>query len=139
MITIYLDAKIENVSISRKLVSVVAMAHNPTVTLLNELKTIVSEGVTNAIIHGYNNDPSKKVRLDIIDDEVGIKIDIIDEGVGIPDIDLALTPMYTSKHENDRSGLGFTIMEIFSDSFNVESTVGSGTRVSILKKWKYNI
>lgn len=137
MISLYFDADINNVGITRKLVSVIATEHNPTITLLNEIKTIVSEGVTNAIIHGYNNDKSKKVRIDVDDDELGIRVDIIDEGCGIGDIDLALTPMYTSRHENDRSGLGFTIMEIFSDDFKVESTLGKGTIVSIYKKWKY--
>ncbi len=139
MITILLDADVSNVQVARNLVSVIATKYNPTITLLNELKTIISEGVTNSIIHGYENDISKKVRLDIVDDENGISIDIIDEGFGISDIDLALTPMYSTKSCNDRSGLGFTIMEIFSDEFNVESTLGKGTKVSVLKKWKYKL
>lgn len=138
MTTIILDAELENVALARKLVSVIVMKYNPTITLLNEIKTIISEGVTNSIIHGYSLDKSKKVRIDIVDDKEKIKIDIIDEGVGIDNIDLAMTPMYSSKRENDRSGLGFTIMEIFSDEFSVKSKPNKGTKISIVKKlnWK---
>lgn len=135
MISISLDASMDNIGLSRRLISVISMKYNPTVTFLNELKTIVSEAFTNAIIHGYNNDFTKKVLLEIETNLEGISINIIDEGIGIMDIDLALTPMFSTKSGDDRSGLGFTIIEIFSDSFDVKSSVGRGTKVSIFKKW----
>ena len=101
---------------------------------LNEVKTIVSEAVTNAIVHGYNEDEEKLVfmKLELIDDE--FRVTVIDKGCGISDVDKAREPLYSSRASDDRAGLGFTIMEIFSDELTVESIVGEGTKITCVKK-----
>lgn len=107
---------------------------DPTMDELTEIKTVVSEAVTNSIIHGYNNDPNHKVsiRCVIIDGEIDLTI--ADNGVGISDIEEAMEPLFTSKPELERSGMGFTIIENFMDSVNVSSTVGEGTKVRMVKQ-----
>lgn len=126
----------ENIALSRNIMGVLVLSHNPTMSFVNELKTIVSEAVTNAIIHGYGGKDCFEVVLDIELNDTEIKVGITDYGIGIENIEEAKVPMFTTKKEDDRSGLGFTIMEIFSDTFSVKSDVGKGTCISITKKWQ---
>lgn len=108
---------------------------DPTVDELSEIKTAVSEAVTNAIIHGYDkSDGVVTMEGTIFDDTVEFVIS--DNGVGIPDIRRAREPLFTGKPEMERSGMGFTIMETFMDSIEVESEVGKGTRITMAKKLK---
>ena len=130
-----LSAKSENESLARVIVASFAAKLDPTLDELADIKTAVSEAVTNAIIHGYDEDESKFVYLRCEIKEDTIKIVIEDRGKGIEDISMAMQPLYTSKPELERSGMGFTVMETFMDSLNVESEYGKGTRVIMKKKF----
>ncbi|MGL4819337.1 MAG: anti-sigma F factor [Bacilli bacterium] len=127
------SAMTENVSLSRLGVMGFVGALDLTLDVIEDLKTAVSEAVTNAIIHGYREDATQMVTLRCkIVDKVLI-ISVTDHGVGIPDIAVAREALYTSRPEDDRSGMGFTIMESFMDQLLVESTVGQGTTVTMTK------
>ena len=105
---------------------------DPTMDQLSEVKTAVSEAVTNAIIHGYEGcDGIITMEGEIVDRTV--EFTVSDKGIGISDIKLAREPLFTGKPEMERSGMGFTIMETFMDSVDVESEVGKGTRVTMRK------
>lgn len=105
---------------------------------LMEVKTIVSEGVCNAIIHGYEFDNKKLVHLTLDYKDNTLLITIEDHGIGIRDIELAKTPMYTSKAEFERSGMGFTIMGSLADSLEIISSINEGTKIIMSKKLHLN-
>lgn len=106
---------------------------DPTLDELNDIKTAVSEAVTNSIVHGYPNDLGVvTMRLRIFEDN-GLEIVVKDQGVGIADVEKARKPLYTTGGE-DRSGMGFTIMESFMDALKVKSTVGKGTTVTMRRR-----
>lgn len=105
---------------------------NPTLEEIADLKTAVSEAVTNCIIHGYEN-KVQKIEMQLCYKEQELYVDIIDHGVGISDVAKAMEPMYTSKPDKDRSGMGFTFMEAFMDELSVESEPGKGTIVHMKK------
>lgn len=108
---------------------------DPTIEELSDIKTAVSEAVTNSIVHAYPNvEGTIKIIGKISDNEV--QIDISDNGIGIENIEKAKEPLYTTKGNLERSGMGFAIMENFMDELNVESVVGLGTKVSMKKKIK---
>ena len=121
-----------NEGVARSVVTAFAMQMNPTVNELCDIKTAVSEAVTNAIVHAYR---SKKGKIELVcritDDIFYIKVK--DKGCGIPDVKQAMEPLYTTAPEEERAGLGFAVMESFMDSVCVHSTVGKGTSV-IMKK-----
>lgn len=126
------DAKNINESFARGTVALFCSQLEPTLTEINDIKTAVSEAVTNAIVHGYQNQGGKIVL------EVGQKgktIDIIvsDNGVGINDIDMALQPFFTTKSEAEHSGMGFTLMDSFMNKLEVSSNSPSGTIVRMQK------
>ncbi len=107
---------------------------DPTLDELSELKTAISEAVTNSIVHGYKNDfgivyISAKLYRDGI-----ISIIVRDKGCGIENIDKAMEPLYTSSDTGDRAGMGFTIMQSFMDKLRVRSVIGKGTRIFMQKK-----
>lgn len=105
---------------------------NPTVEEVADVKTAVSEAVTNAIIHGYDNEIHKIiVRCRIEKDTFYIEVE--DEGNGIADVEKAMEPLFTTKPELERSGMGFSFMEAFMDSVSVESVLGEGTLVKMKK------
>jgi stage II sporulation protein AB (anti-sigma F factor) len=125
----------QNESFARVTVAAFVAQLDPTMEELTEIKTVVSEAVTNAIIHGYNNEPDHKVAITCKIDEVGeIELTIRDYGVGIEDIEEARQPLYTSKPELERSGMGFTIIENFMDAVEVISKHGEGTTVYMKKQ-----
>jgi len=128
------SARSENEAFARVAVAAFVSQLDPTIEELGDLKTAVSEAVTNAIIHGYDNDPSCFVTIEARIEGDTISIVISDSGQGIEDLDLAKQPLYTSKPELERSGMGFTIMENFMDSFEVASELGNGTRVAMMKR-----
>lgn len=107
---------------------------DPTMDELTEIKTVVSEAVTNAIIHGYNNDPNHLVSISCVLQDGEIELTIKDMGIGIGDVEEARQPLYTSKPELERSGMGFTIIENFMDSVEVVSNSGEGTTVYMTKQ-----
>lgn len=126
-------AKSENESLARIISAAFVSQLNPTLEELTDIKTVVSEAVTNSIVHGYSSDPSGSVMLNCTIDENNVTIEVIDNGKGIEDIKKAMEPMYTSCPEQERSGMGFTVMETFMDSINVTSVPGVGTKVIMTK------
>ncbi len=129
------SSKSENESFARSVVSCFILGLNPTLSQLSDVKTAVSEAVTNAIVHGYqNNEGQITIDAEIIDDRV--HINIFDNGVGIENVEKALQPFYTTKEDEERSGMGFTIMKSFMDDVIVESKVGFGTKVYMTKIFK---
>ena len=130
------DAVSVNEAFSRTAVAMFMAQLDPTLEQIDDVKTAVSEAVMNAIIHGYNEDePEKQVKMKCMYDENSIlTIKIIDEGIGIKNIDKAMQPLYTSKPQMERSGMGFSFMQAFMDSLVVESECGRGTTVTMTKK-----
>ncbi len=127
------SSKTENESFARVTVAAFAAQLDPTIDELSDIKTAVSEAVTNSIIHGYSNeDGMVKINARIINSN--LEIEISDFGKGIANVEEAMKPLYTSKPNLERSGMGFTIMESFMDEVKVESFVGFGTKVFMRKK-----
>ena len=130
-------SKSSNEAFARITVAAFAAQLDPTIEELADIKTAVSEAVTNAIIHGYEEKKGiVKMRCQIINDE--LIIEISDNGQGIENVELAKQPLYTTKPNLERSGMGFTIMESFMDEVEIESIVGMGTKVTMKKKIKNN-
>lgn len=125
-------SKSQNESFARAAVAAFAAQLDPTLEEIADIKTAVSEAVTNAIIHGYDN-ASEYVKIITRIFDGAVEIEVIDQGSGIDDIDTARQPLYTSKPELERSGMGFTVMETFMDSVEVVSAPGQGTRVKMVK------
>ena len=123
-----------NIKIARNIAQIFFSQLDSSVGFLNEIKTIISEAVTNSIVHGYNSDNSMEILMNLSYDVNYIYIEVIDYGVGIADIELAKTPMFTTKPDDDRSGLGLTLIDVFSDDMIIESKVGEGCKIKIIKK-----
>jgi len=126
-------SKRNNIVVIRNMISAMIVEYNPTITFLNELKTVISEAITNSIVHGYHD---KDGTITLI---VGLKgktidITIIDSGVGILDIDKARQPFFTTRANDERSGMGFTLMESFMDRIDVYNNLPSGLTVNMLKE-----
>lgn len=121
-----------NEAFARIAVASFAATLDPTVEEISDIKTAVSEAVTNCIIHGYEGTKGIVIIKCKIIENI-IEIEIIDNGKGIEDIDKAKEPLYTSKPELERSGMGFTIMESFMDEMKVESTINKGTTIFMKK------
>ena len=128
-------SKSSNEAFARITIAAFASQLDPTIEELADIKTAVSEAVTNCIIHAYENRIGI-VRMSAQLKENEIIIEISDHGKGIENIEAAKEPLYTTKPNLERSGMGFTIMESFMDNVKVESIVGLGTRVTMLKKIK---
>lgn len=127
-------SKSSNESFARVVAAAFASQLDPTLEELTDIKTAVSEAVTNAIIHGYENGPGNiKMHCKLYADS--IEITIIDEGKGIEDIEQARQPLYTSKPEMERSGMGFTVMESFMDKVEITSKPGEGTTICMYKRF----
>lgn len=122
-----------NEGFARGVASCFASMLDPTVNELSDIKIAISEAVTNAIIHGYE-DCEGMVVLEGRIHENTIEFTVSDSGKGIADINIAMQPLYTGKPDSERSGMGFTIMESFMDSITVESEPGKGTTVKMSKK-----
>ncbi len=127
----------ENESFCRVVVAAFASRLDPTVEEVNDIKTAVSEAVTNAIIHGYAGGEGE-VKISAIIDGNTIIISVQDYGIGIKDLDKAREPLYTTCPDLERSGMGFTIMENFMDEMEVVSSPNTGTRVTMRKTIKTN-
>ena len=125
-------SKSNNEAFARVTVAAFASQLDPTIEELADIKTAVSEAVTNSIIHGYENTEGiVKIVARIFANS--IQIEISDTGKGIEDVELAKEPLYTSKGDLERSGMGFTIMESFMDEMQIESVLGLGTKVTMKK------
>lgn len=127
------DSRSCNESFARVAVSAFLTQLNPTVEEVSDVRTAVSEAVTNAIIHGYEGKEGKVV-IDCAVCGQEFLVEIRDTGKGIADVPLAMEPLYTTKAECDRAGMGFAFMEAFMDSLDVESEPGRGTRVRMTKR-----
>lgn len=128
-----IDSKSINESFARSVVSAFAMPLDPTLDELADLKTAVSEAVTNCIVHAYKDTCGKIYITAIIDENSTVRIMVRDKGCGIEDVGKAMTPLYTTG-EGDRAGLGFTVMESFCDKITVRSRKGAGTTVTLYKR-----
>ncbi len=123
----------ENERLARQIIAAFLLDLDPTVEELCDIKTAVSEAVTNAIIHGYKGNEGI-VFLSATYQGQDVEISVKDKGVGIANVEKAREPMYTSQPELERSGMGFTVMESFMDMVDVISEVGVGTKVIMRKK-----
>lgn len=125
----------ENEGFARVAVSAFAVQLNPTLDILADIKTAVSEAVTNAIVHGYGDQPTGLVTVSArlrLDGE--LEIEVSDQGRGIPDIAQAMQPFFTTQPEKERSGMGFAVMQTFMDEVKVFSEPGKGTTVLMKKR-----
>lgn len=122
----------ENESLARIIVSAFVARLNPTIEELSDLKVAVSEAVTNAIIHGYDGQDGT-VRIVVSIEGPMVTVQVIDYGRGIPDVEKAMEPLYTTKPEQERSGMGFSFMEAFTNELNVQSVPAQGTTVTMKK------
>ena len=127
----------ENEAFARIAVAAFVTPLNPTLEEIADIKTAVSEAVTNAIIHGYDGMAGKEqnqVYIHCLLNRDVLQVEVIDEGKGIEDVEKAMEPMYTTKPDMDRSGMGFAFMEAFMDELEVISEPGQGTTVLMSKK-----
>lgn len=123
----------ENESFARVVIAAFAVQMSPTVSEIADIKTAVSEAVTNAIVHGYEGCTGQVVMRARMDDR-WLTVEIQDEGKGIANVEQAMEPFYTSHPEQERSGMGFAVMQTFMDDLQVESTPGKGTTVRMRKR-----
>ena len=131
--TIIFDSRPDKDGLARVAAAAFCTQLNPTLEEVADLKTAVSEAVTNCIIHGYQGEVHK-IRMKCVRKERTIYLDIEDDGIGIADVEKAMEPLYTTRADQDRSGMGFTFMEAFMDEVKVTSQVGKGTCVHMSKK-----
>lgn len=131
-VNIVLDAKSVNESLARVVVVSFISPLNPTLNTVNDVKTAVSEAVTNAIIHGYDG-ADGKIFMNLRLKGSLLQVEIKDNGIGIEDIEQVKEPLYTSKPQMERSGMGFSVMETFMDKLDVVSTYNIGTTIIMTK------
>lgn len=132
-IKVILPAISRNEALARSIIAFFAVELNPTIDELGDIKTAVSEAVTNCIVHGYPNDKSGDIELYAEINDETLHIEISDSGVGIPDINAARQPFFTTSEGEERSGMGFTIMETFMDTLEVENRNFGGLKVTMEK------
>ena len=133
-IKIEFDAISENEAFARVCIAAFVTRLDPTLDEINDVKTAVSEAVTNAIIHGYDEKGGNVLMEAVLSDNL-LEVKIVDFGKGIENVELARQPMYTTGANKERSGMGFTFMEIFMDELVVESKKGEGTTVYMKKRF----
>lgn len=126
-----------NEGFARAVAAAFASQMDPSIEELSDIRTAVSEAVTNAIIHGYEQRKDRTVLMRLSIDGDVLTVTVRDDGCGIGDVELARKPFYTSKPELERSGMGFAVMEAFMDTVAVESEVGSGTTVTMRKRIRH--
>lgn len=128
-----IESRSHNEEFARVVIAVFASRLNPTLEELDDIKTAVSEAVTNAVIHGYQG-KNGTVYIEAAVEDQTLEVAVRDVGVGICDIKKAMEPMYTSDESGERSGMGFSFMEAFMDEILVESSPGGGTVVQMKKR-----
>ena len=124
----------ENESFARVAVSAFAVQLDPTLDVLADIKTAVSEAVTNAIVHGYGEERGVVTVSAALTEDGLLRIAVSDAGRGIPDVARAMQPFFTTQPEKERSGMGFSVMQTFMDRVTVESAPGEGTTVRMQKR-----
>ena len=130
--TLIFDSRPVNEGLARVAAASFLTQLNPTLEEVADVKTAVSEAVTNCIIHGYEGEVHK-IQMDLRLRDNDLFVDISDHGIGIEDVEKAMEPLFTSKPDKERSGMGFTFMEAFMDEITVESVMGKGTTVRMGK------
>ena len=132
-----INADSKNEAFARQVVAFFALSLSPTLEEIGDIKTATSEAVTNAVVHAYPHSEGKIEIIGEIDEaEHSLTVTVRDFGCGIEDLSSALEPFFTTKPDDERSGMGFTIIQTFTDEMNVESTVGKGTTVRFKKVFK---
>ena len=129
-------SKTGNESFARSCVSAFCLELNPTLEEINDVKTAVSEAVTNCIVHAYNSQEGKYIDLSVRIENGKVEIIIEDEGCGIDDVEKAIQPFYTTKPDQERSGMGFTLIKTFMDKVDIISQKDKGTKVIMQKELK---
>ena len=124
----------ENESFARVVIAAFAVQLSPTVSEIADIKTAVSEAVTNAIVHGYEGSSGMVTLRAAIDDRSTITVEVRDSGRGLADVPKAMEPFFTTHPEHERSGMGFAVMQTFMDDVDVESAPGKGTIVRMSKR-----
>ena len=124
-----------NESFARGVVGAFCVSINPTLEQINDLKTAVSEAVTNCVVHGYKNQKGD-VKIDATLFADRVEITITDFGIGIENVEQAMQPFFTTKPDEERSGMGFTVMQAFTDEVILESQPGKGTKLKLTKFFK---
>lgn len=133
------NAVMSNIAFARTSICAFIAPLNPTLEEIAEIKTLVSEAVSNAIIHGYKMNGNRYVYVKAKNKDNLIEIIVQDYGVGIVDIEKAMTPSFTTNSEAEHAGMGITIMQSLADSFSIRSTPGLGTKVLIKKELSGNL
>ncbi len=133
----FLSGTTANVAFARSTVAAFCAPLEPTLEEINDVKTAVSEAVNNCIVHGYQG-TSGEVHLEILLFEAMAQVTVQDYGCGFDNIDEAMQPFFTSKPQDERSGMGFTLMQAFMDEVEVRSEVGKGTTVVMRKRFGQN-
>ncbi len=130
------DSRPENESFARVVIAAFMVQLNPTLETVTDVKTAVSEAVTNAVVHAYPRGGAGTITMaaSLRYDTRELQIEISDTGVGIADIDQAMEPLYTTQPEMERSGMGFSVMQSFMDDISVRSAPGEGTSVTMSKQ-----
>ena len=123
----------ENEAFARVVIAAFAVQLSPTMAEITDVKTAVSEAVTNAIVHGYEGTRGTVIMRAMIDGST-LSIEVLDRGKGIPNVEQAMEPFFTTHPEQERSGMGFAVMQTFMDEVEVQSTPGSGTSVRMRKR-----
>lgn len=132
--TVIFSATSENEAFARNTVAAFCVALDPTVDQINDIKTAVSEAVTNSIVHAYpTSSAENKISITTSIEDDTVHIVVSDNGIGIDNIEDAMQPFYTTKPDQERSGMGFTVMESFMDELRVEPNLPNGTVVSMTK------
>ena len=124
----------ENEALARMVISAFLVPMNPSLSIIAEIRTAVSEAVTNAVVHAYDGQIGKIILRAQMNQEALLTIDIEDFGCGIEDVRLAMQPFYTSQPEKERTGIGFALMQSFMDDVKVYSSPGSGTTVRMIRR-----
>lgn len=136
--SLQIDAISKNEAFARSVVGAFCVELNPTLDQINDVKTAVSEAVTNCIVHGYANIKGGIITINAKIEKCSIHIEVIDNGVGIKDIVKAREPFFSSRHDDERSGMGFTVMESFMDELIVENIATGGSIVRMVKHFNMN-
>jgi len=133
MMQLTFSSRSENEALARVSVAAFLMPFDPTLEELTEIKTVISEAVTNSIIHGYDNRPDGLITIRTTIENNSVIIEVEDEGIGIANVEEARQPLFTTKPELERSGMGFTIMENFMDELEIVTSPNRGTKIRMVK------
>ncbi len=133
-----MDALPQNEAFARTVVASFCLNAQPTLEEISDVKTAVSEAVTNSIVHAYENKGIGKIKIKCKLNKNVLEVEVSDSGKGIEDVEKAKEPFFTTRPEEERSGMGFTVMESFMDSLNIVSELGFGTKVKMTKIFNSN-